>query len=197
MAQAIKEFSGIGKGAGFNDFNSTIYTCPANTVAIVLPSIMSIASSNGARTAISWNSSSTAHWATNNGMGNIIINSDPFESMQISHTGKHAVKCATGVNDEAASGTTKIRYSPAFVASGLYNTYYLAMNEPSGSTTSDKPIRAGLVSNNMWSRSSGYPLAPNEFEMGTWVMGPGHKLHIHTGSSGRANYSFLIIEEAM
>jgi len=197
MAQAIKQFSGIGKGAGLNDFNSTIYTCPSNTIAIVLPSIMCIAAGNGHRTAISWNSSSTANPFVDSGRGNLIIVNDPFESLQISHTGKHAVKCATGVNDELSSGTTKVRFSPGFVSSNLYNTYYMAMNEPSGNTTSDKPIRAGLVSNNMWSRSSGYPLAPNEFETGTWVMGPGHKLHIYASSSGRANYSFLIIEEAM
>lgn len=197
MAQAIKQFSGT--AYNFNGFYATIYTCPANTVAIVLPTILIVPAMTGNQAAIGWNSSNTCDHrnssGVNYGRGNILYKSMVgYEPMMITHTDKHSVRMSTGINQDTSLSPFWV-YTPSF-ATNLWQSGH-GQNEPNAGHPYDYAFKSGIVAgSNFRGASTNYALQPMDQHIGTWSMSAGHKLSLSCSSSGRIQYSFVIIEEA-
>lgn len=191
MPQAIKQFRGLHG----TSTTSTIYTCPANTIAIVLPNILvTPQGQGGGHGTIGYNSSSVCSSSSSNKTGNYsITNGEPGYQYQITHDNPYGVKIAIGPHNNS---TTQVYYSPSFTTNVHNNLYAMrTLNSYYGSTVT---TQAGLVAGDGMYRgpSVNYTLTPNDFWAGTWAMSAGHKLTMSTQYQLYFQYSFLIIEEA-
>lgn len=188
MPQAIKHFNGTVRGTTDNN----IYTCPASTIAIVLPSISIMGSSTNGFVTIGWNSSTSV----SNTQGNLYFSGiDSDAPYLISHTSKYDVQ----VSVRTGSTDSTTHYSPSFTTN-LSSTQY-AWNYFAGNSLTTSYQRASAFGT--WAVLQ--PTSTNttlgtaqlrDFRTGAWSMSAGHKLGIDAQNNSFAHYSFLIIEEA-
>ncbi len=172
MPQAIKHFNGTATSG-----SATIYTCPASTIAILLPSIVVNQSSTFKGATFAWNSSSVA--ADTQGNLRFYAYSDTHDLAHVSTIDKYNVLITVPDSNNANSVTY---YSP---------NYTTSLSTSNG---------AGLFANAASADSN--PISPDGSTgknhcTGPWVMSAGHKLSYSLHSSGvTMQYNFLILEEA-
>ena len=167
MPQAIKKFNGSLTASG----NYTHYTCPSNTLALVLPSItMKNASGSTARLSIGWNSSSVA----SNDDGNL--------HYVLNHNTAAQIACFDKYDIRASFSSSAVHFNAGFATFQLdSNVYQFYL-----STTNTKYIN-----------TSGGDVGPS-FPTGPWAMTAGDKLSINVNNSNLyVGYNYLIIEEAV
>ncbi len=171
MPQAIKHFSGTP-----SDNQGTIYTCPANTIAMLIPSI-TMDSINGTRSMnLAWNRSSAL---TGDTQGNLRIVLPSSNSLTVIANNKYDVEIGFPANTSS---------SVKFVADGNQNPENgLYVN---GSTTTATKTNAGAVSSSTFD-------VYRSFKTGPWIMSSGDVLsyYINIHNYLKFSYSFLIIEE--
>lgn len=189
MPQAIKEFSGTVYQSSYTQ-EASIYVCPADTIAIVLPNILFVPSTSGASGGVGWNSSSYSNYNTSTGTGNIAITAgDANYPYQISHDDKHKVRIGLMLADT----NSFFYYSPAFTTS--LKNYAYSMKENQNNWLSSNAIFSAIVGDAVVrGPSSNYAYYPSSFTAGTWCMGAGDRLSLNSFAL-RIQYSFLIIEE--
>lgn len=195
MPQAIKQFNGLCDGSSTFQ-QTTVYTCPANTIAIVLPNCLFMATTSNGIATLGYNSSSVTHTTSpSSGSGNYGVDGiDVTYPYQITHDGKHNVKIAV----QGHRTGSNMYYTPNFASTSLRSPYsgYAQLENWAASNTSLEPVQGGWVAGSITRlNSSNAPFFPNDFIVGTWNMGAGHKLSL-AAQSVRIQYSFLIIEEA-
>jgi hypothetical protein len=192
MPQAIKEFSGYTEGAS-NVGANTIYTCPANTVSLILPSFTYKCNGGGGSTfAIKWKGSASTGTSNGNLVFMDMSNGDGVSGVALS---KYDIEIAIP-QDYASrvlftagpfSNNRTITTSP-FMGGGsnVTNTYDQGL------------VRAGNTFGAPGSTTSTYNAFGN-FKTGPWTMGPGDVLSYTTGTTATLQhfqYTFLILEEA-
>ena len=192
MAQAIKQFNGTTYGS-FATQQDTVYTCPSNTVAIVLPNCLFIPTYAGGSGGLGYNSSTLSAYGDNNGQGNYIITGgDTNFAYQISHDDKHRVRIAL-MNQNTDSF---LYWSPNWTTNLKNSSYGLHENREPWTNSTYGPHYSALVAGAIErAPNSNAAFAAKDFVAGTWVMGAGHKLTINALTM-RVQWSFLIIEEA-
>lgn len=190
MAQAIKQFNGTTYGPVSVAY-TTVYTCPSDTVAIVLPNCMFIPTYSGGTGALGYNSSSVSD--TYSDYGNFLINGGDVDfPYQITHDDKHRVRIGL-MNQNTDSN---MYYSPNWTTNITSNTYALKENREPWTNSTYGPHFAAIVGGQMGrSPNSNGSIHADDLVAGTWVMGAGHKLTL-SAQLMRIQYSFLIIEEA-
>jgi len=172
MPQAVKHYTGTASGLT----TTTVYTCPASTIAIVVPTITVRHGATGKYTTFGWNSSSAATQVGGN-LSFYYYSGTP-DYVNVSAIDKYNVLATVPKNTDANSKT-------------YFSASYTTLTNSNTATVFSS---SGLTANN--------PIAPDGqsggsvHATGPWVMSAGHVLSYHTDVSTFLTYNFLIIEEA-
>lgn len=176
MPQAIKHFNATATGLA----SATVYTCPASTIAIVIPTI-TVNGGAGDYSTFSWNSSSAATQTVGNlsfyGFG------DSNDYAHVSAIDKYNV-LVTVPDDNSASSITYFSASRAPMAG---NNAVGFNNGASADTNPITPTGGGRL---------GSVYVPAVHSTGPWVMSAGHVLSYYIDNGTAISYSFLVLEEA-
>lgn len=177
MPQSIAKYNGQytgGSGA------TTVYTCPADTVALIVPNMLMYNGSSGAFTSIRYDSSSAATGTTANiifyapSTSNAFVHIASLDKYRISLQAQSAFR-----ND--------VRFYPS---SGSIN--YL------GYTESNEAARYVAEHYDMDTGSEAGGSKATGMIVGPWLMDAGNILSLFANNSNnRISYSFMIIEEAV
>jgi hypothetical protein len=181
MPQAIKHYTGqLTSGS-----NTSVYTCPASTIAIVMPSIH-IGPTGSGTTTFSWNSSSNVGSST----GNLSFTAmDSQISYLISCTDKYDVQIPVRPDT-----TSYVHYSPYYTSN--ITQYYAAFKQLTNTSAQNNAQAYGMHAprTNSTSGTDGYWMLKN-FHTGPWVMSAGHKFGVYT-TGAYVHWNLLILEEA-
>ena len=172
MPQAIKHYTGTASGLT----TTTVYTCPASTIAIVVPTITVRHSATAKYTTFGWNSSSAAGQQQGNLSFYYYSGSDDYAN--VSAMDKYNVLATVPEHNDASA---KTYFSASYATLTTSNT--VTVFSPSNLTKRNPIAPDG--------QSGGCVHAT-----GPWVMSAGHVLSYHTDVSTFLTYNFLIIEEA-
>jgi hypothetical protein len=187
MPQAIKEFNGRATSG-----NATIYTCPADTVAILMPTWNHIhfGYSGSDRFSLKWKGAAT----TSTEIGNLTFEyGGGGKSVGMACLSKYDVELALPQDSDVR----------VIFKAGEFNSTAATNNSPwfgstnGGSRYQQGFVRGGVTTASSYSNDGTYNFY-NQFKVGPMVMGPGDVLSYHLGASASVgfSYSFLIIEEA-
>jgi len=183
MPQAIKHYNGYLSGGSDN---ASIYTCPANTIAIVLPSLVIMSDGSNANVTIGWNSSTSVATDT----GNLkFAGVDANKPYLVSHASKYDVMVPVRGNDDSLT-----YFSPNHTANLTNGFYAFKSLQSTGSNSYQSESAPGFWASNQ--EGNGDNIKLRWFHTGAWVMSATHKLGINTDSQGSIQYNFLILEEA-
>lgn len=175
MPQSIAKYNGQytgGSGA------TTVYTCPANTVALIVPNMFIYVGANSTNSSIRYDSSSAASAGT----GNILYASPPTGNFcHIAAVDKYRISLHA-----SNGGSDDVRFRPD---SG--STNYL------GYTESNQASRFVAEHYEMYTSSTVGSYA-TRMVVGPWLMDAGNILSLFSdNTNNRISYSFMIIEEAV
>lgn len=186
MPQAIKHYT----GSVHNTTSDSIYTCPASTISIVLPSITITGSSSNGAITIGWNSSTSVASTTGNLAFTGIDSDAPYI---ISHTSKYDVQVPVRYFQDSLT-----YYSAAHTAGVTSGGIYSWRGMQSLTTPHVKESAFGTWIQARQQATSGVDnyIALHDFRTGAWVMSAGHKLGIYANNAAYAKYNFLVLEEA-
>lgn len=170
MPQAIKSYNGVINGGD----NTTIYTCPTSTIAIVIPNISINSTVANTKFGVGWTSSSDI--GTDGQYSNFWHNNvDASQPLSIYPRTKYDIRLNNPYNSSDS------RWTPGGDRNAFYHTNVQA------SVTGALGI--GTIAGN--SSTS----LDNSF--GTWIMAATHKLNLFTNNTSLlVHYNFLILEEA-
>ncbi len=177
MPQAIKHFNGYYRSSSA----STVYTCPANTVALVVPTLTIVSAQANLQTAIKWNGSAI----TSLSMSNLLIrHNQNNQSTAVTALSKYDIEIGY------YSGESQIYFQPGEpftgIDSGNYAAYFGQTNDYQSGRTS---------SSHAW-EVSGNPRWTS-FKTGHWAMSSGDVLsHLGNSSNQTLYYNYVILEEA-
>ena len=177
MPQSIAKYNGEytgGSGA------TTVYTCPASTVALVVPNMYMFCGSSGTFTSIRYDSSSAATGSAAN-----VIFAAPATGSAFVHI---AALDKYRISLQAQSGfRNDVRFYPS---SGSINYLgYTESNEAARYVAEHYDMDTGQESGG--SKATGMIVGP-------WLMDAGNILSLFANNSNnRIGYSFMIIEEAV
>lgn len=177
MPQAVKHFTGTANGQA----SATVYTCPASTIAIVIPTISVNAGSNDYIT-FGWNSSSAA--TQYGGNLSFYAYNDSNDQAHVSAIDKYNV-LVTIPEDNNASAITY--FSASYTGNLAGNNAVEFENGASADTNPITPTGGGRL---------GSTYTPAVHSTGPWVMSAGHVLSYYVDSGSYISYNFLILEEA-
>jgi hypothetical protein len=182
MPQAIKHFNGLASSS-----TTTVYTCPTDTIAIIVPAI-TIGSSGNGKCCFGWNSSTNAAATTGNLMYKDL---DYGITYLVSAVDKYHVQVACNTSTQSY-----VYFSPNHTSS-IDAAYYSLQMPYSNSGANANPKVTGFYTpnTNATSGTDSYWLARN-FQTGPWTMSASDKLTIFA-QSAFVQYNFLIIEEAV
>lgn len=185
MPQAIKHYT----GSVSNTTNTNIYTCPASTISIVLPSITITSSGSGGTVTIGWNSSTSVASTTGNISFTGIDSDAPYI---ISHTSKYDVQVPVRFSQDS------LTYYSAAHTSNITNSINSWRGIQSLSSPYHKESAYGSWNAAQPTATSGgfSYISLRHFHTGAWVMSAGHKLGISSTNSAYTKYNFLVLEEA-
>lgn len=182
MPQAIYQYNGLHTSS-----TTTVYTCPADTISIVVPSITVGSSGNGNAT-IGWNSSTVVAQNT----GNLAWSGlDYGMTYLVAALDKYNIRVAVN-----SSNQSYVYFSPNHTTN--INQAYYALNMPQGTSgPTQNPFVTGeyTPNTNTTSGTDSY-YAGRYFHTGPWTMSASDKLTIRA-QSAFVQYNFLIIEEAV
>jgi hypothetical protein len=170
MPQAIKHFNAVLT----NSTTGTVYTCPADTIAIVIPTITVNHNANSVQTTFSWNSSTAAGSFTGN--LSFYYYATANDQAHVSAIDKYNV-LVTVPNSNNASAST---YFSASHTSNL-DSSSVASSFGNGLSADTNPIHTA---------------DDHVHSTGPWVMSAGHVLSYYLNGNQSTTYNFLIIEEA-
>jgi len=178
MPQAIKHFSGNYRSTS----TSTVYTCPADTVALVVPTLTIVSAQANRKTAIKWNGSAISNI---NECNLLIRHNQSAMSTNVTALSKYDIEIGY------YQGYCQIYFQPGQPFTGIDSGNYGAYL---GQATDYK---SGRVSSNFAYEVSGNPRW-NSFKTGHWAMSSGDVLSHSCDSSGNQTlyYNYLILEEA-
>lgn len=178
MPQAIKHFN----ATLTNSTSDTVYTCPADTIAIVIPTITVCHNANSVQTTFSWNSSTAAGDFTGN--LSFYYYNGANDLAHVSSLDKYTVLATVPDSNDtnaftyfSASHTSSLNVSSVGAAFG---------NGQSDHSNAVTPIGS--------SRTSSF--VPSVHSTGPWVMSAGHVLSYYLNGNQSTTYNFLILEEA-
>ena len=176
MPQAIKHFNAIATGQA----SATVYTCPASTIAIVIPTI-TVNQSTSDYSTFSWNSSSAATQTAGNlsfyGFG------DSNDYAHVSAIDKYNVLVTVPDDNHVSS----ITYFSASYTTLTGNPATRFANGTSADSNPITPTGGGRL---------GSVYVPAVHSTGPWVMSAGHVLSYYTDNGTAISYNFLVLEEA-
>ena len=189
MPQAIKEFSGhVTSG------NATVYTCPANTVSLILPSFTYFykGSGDGDKFSIKWKGSAS----TDREIGNLTFG-DLGGNYSVSGVSlsKYDIEVAIPQNYSVQAMFTP---GPCTTTRASNSAAYLGGGSNLGNSYNSGLVKSGSTYGTPGYNTSTYN-AFNKFKTGAWAMGPGDVLSYYLGSSSNTcefSYTFLILEES-
>lgn len=185
MPQAIKHYTG---SVTSGTVNTAIYTCPASTISILLPSITITSSSTTAVVTIGWNSSTSVAATTGNLTFTGIDSDAPYI---ISHTSKYDVQVPVRF-----SANSYTHYSAAHTSSlTSYLASWKGIQNLSTPHNQESAYGTWVQAKQQATSGGDAHIALHDFRTGAWVMSAGHKLGIYTNSTGHVRYNFLVLEE--
>ena len=185
MPQAIKHYT----GSVTNTTSDSIYTCPASTISIVLPSITIASSSSNGIITIGWNSSTSVAATTGNITFTGIDSDAPY---MISYTSKYDVQVPVRFSQDSLT-----YYSAAHTSSLTSSTNAWRGIQSLSSPYLKESAYSSWGAVQPASTSGGFSyISLRHFHTGAWVMSAGHKLGIHANNVAYAKYNFLVLEEA-
>jgi len=177
MPQAIKHYTGTATG----NSNATVYTCPASTIAIVLPTITVNQGASDYAT-FSWNSDSAAGQT----VGNLSFYSygDANDRANVSAVDKYNV-LVTVPDGNSSNAITYFSATRTTLTGATANSSAFT-NDGAADTNPITPSGLGDSSSN----------SPGVHATGPWVMSAGNVLSYYIDSGVYISYNFLILEEA-
>jgi hypothetical protein len=178
MPQAIKHFN----ATLTNSSSGTVYTCPADTIAIVIPTITVNQNATNAQTTFSWNSSTAA--ASFSGNLSFHYYSDSADMAHVSAIDKYNILVTVPDSNNANSKTL---FAASYTTS--LDTVSIASHMANGLSADYNPITPSGVG-----KSSSN--TPGVHATGPWVMSAGHVLSYYLNGNQSTTYNFLILEEA-